>query len=76
MCAMPLELIKKTERGLIMTEEQKNRIEDRINWLANHSYAPALSGEWKGIFFVLETLGYYNDYKSGEYKIVKMGESF
>ena len=56
-----------------MTEEQKNRIEDRINWLANHSYAPALSGEWKGIFFVLETLGYYNDYKSGEYKIVKMG---
>ena len=56
----------------MMTEKQKKQIEDRINWIASHSYDPVLSGEWKGVNFALKVMGYYPIYEWGEYKIVKL----
>ena len=70
-CFKRLKVYKK-EVVYMMTEKQKKQIEDRINWIASHSYDPVVSGEWKGVNFVLEVLGYFGSYNFGEYKIVKL----
>ena len=55
-----------------MTEEQKKQIEDRINWIYNHSYDSILAAEWKGIDFTLKALGYCAICEFNEYKIIKI----